>query len=227
MNIVFFTGAGISAESKVDTFRGSGLWDKYDINEVATINAWRKNKKKCLDFYNLLCKTVVDNLPNQAHLYISELESNYNVSVITQNVDDYHEMSGSSNVLHLHGDINYVRSTVNNQLISWDRERPILLGDKCERGSQVRPNVIFFGENLDKSILVKAVNLIKECDILVIVGTSLLVQPANSLPLKCKPGVPIYYIDTVDKIDDEFDRDIIHIRDIASTGIKKLIEEYL
>ncbi len=177
--IIIFSGAGISAESGLKTFRDSdGLWEKYDLTEVATPKAWKKNPKLVLDFYNLRRKQVINAKPNKGHHALVDLEKKFNVQIITQNIDDLHERAGSSNILHLHGEIIKSKST------STQKEYTITgcelnIGDMCEKNSQLRPSVIWFGEAVPK--ITEAAELCKDADILIIVGTSLSVYPAANI----------------------------------------------
>jgi NAD-dependent deacetylase len=181
--ILFFTGAGISAESGLQTFRDSkdGLWNNFKIEDVCTPQAWSKNPALVLDFYNQRRKQCKEASPNRAHELIAKLEEQFDVTVVTQNVDNLHERSGSTNVIHLHGELLKARSTVDAKLI-YDWEADILLGDKCEKQSQLRPHIVWFGEGLDNDILNKAIKEAVSCAVCVVVGTSLNVYPANSLP---------------------------------------------
>ena len=186
--LVVFSGAGISAESGLSTFRDNdGLWDKYDINEVATPEAWKSNPKLVLDFYNLRRKQVMESKPNEAHTYIAALENNFNVEVITQNIDDLHERAGSSNVTHLHGEILNARSTFDDSITRL-KTSELNIGDCCSNGGQLRPDVVWFGEPVPK--MVDAMNICEKADILIIVGTSLTVYPAANIldfvPATCK-----------------------------------------
>lgn len=178
--VVVFSGAGISAESGINTFRDNGgLWEKYDVRDVATPEAWRKNPDLVLEFYNQRRKQVIEAQPNAAHHAIAELEKRYETLVITQNVDDLHERAGTKNILHLHGEIRKVRSTLQPSLIyeldGWELKK----GDKCELGSQLRPHIVWFGESVPE--MENAVQLVQDCDVLLIVGTSLNVYPAAGL----------------------------------------------
>lgn len=179
--VLFFTGAGVSEESGIPTFRDRlGLWNISDPNEVASKNAWRENRERVLDFHNRLRKMVLESVPNTAHEQIAEMEKHFEVSIVTQNVDDLHERAGSTFVIHLHGSIMEARSTLNPSLVfPWRRD--ILIGNKCMRGSQLRPNVVWFGEELNEDLVEDCISKIRECDVLVVVGTSLSVYPANSL----------------------------------------------
>jgi NAD-dependent deacetylase len=181
--ILFFTGAGISAESGLKTFRDSedGLWDNHKIEDVCTPEAWTKNPALVLDFYNQRRQQCKDAQPNLAHQLIAKLESQYEVTVVTQNVDNLHERAGSTKVIHLHGELMKVRSTTDNSLI-YTREDDILLGDVCAKNSQLRPHIVWFGEGLNNDLLDAAIKEAVTCAVCVVVGTSLQVYPANSLP---------------------------------------------
>lgn len=177
--IIVFTGAGISAESGLNTFRDNGgLWDNYDIKEVATPQAWKNNPSLVLEFYNYRRKQVIDAQPNKAHFTIAELEKHFDVNVITQNIDNLHERAGSSNVLHLHGEILKARSTIDDSIYDikgWN----LNIGDLCKKNSQLRPDVVWFGEPVPK--MLDAMKLCENADILIIVGTSLSVYPAANI----------------------------------------------
>ncbi|MGB1231692.1 MAG: SIR2 family NAD-dependent protein deacylase [Winogradskyella sp.] len=191
--IVVLTGAGISAESGIKTFRDAdGLWEGHDIMEVASPEGFKKNPKLVLDFYNQRRQQLKNVTPNQAHKDLVRLETKYNVSVITQNVDDLHERAGSSNVLHLHGELRKVRSTKNENDIIWCTEN-INLGDNCKNGYQLRPHIVWFGEAVP--MIENAIKICRTADILIIIGTSMQVYPAASLIDYVQPNIPIYYID--------------------------------
>ncbi len=192
--LVVFTGAGISAESGLRTFRDSdGLWENFRIEDVATPQAWRKDRKLVLDFYNVRREQVAVASPNYAHLAIAELENYYSTYVITQNIDDLHERAGSKNVLHLHGEITKARSTLNPDLVYPIGNRKIIEGDVCELGSQLRPHIVWFGELVPE--LESAERIISDADILVVIGTSLLVYPAAGLIDFAHSSCLRYYID--------------------------------
>ncbi len=194
--VVVFTGAGISAESGIATFRdsGTGLWDKYKVEEVATWSGWKKNKSLVLEFYNKRRAELKTVEPNAAHFIAAELEKDYDVTVVTQNVDNLHERGGSTYVLHLHGELNKVRSTLDPTLIQeWTED--LNVGDKCEKGSQLRPHIVWFGESLDNMIVAEAIHAIKNADIFIMVGTSMLVEPAASMFQLTQPGCKMYYVD--------------------------------
>ncbi len=178
--LVIFTGAGVSAESGLQTFRDSdGLWEQYRIEDVATPQAFRKNRKLVLDFYNLRRRQIIEASPNAAHLAIAGLENLFSTHVITQNIDDLHERAGSSHVLHLHGEITKARSSLNPTIIYNIGGKDIVDGDVCELGSQLRPHIVWFGELVPE--IDRAAQIISEADILIVIGTSLAVYPAAGL----------------------------------------------
>lgn len=192
--IVVLSGAGVSAESGISTFRDSnGLWENHRMEDVASPEAWVRDMDLVLKFYNDRRKQLFEVEPNAGHLALVELEKYFNVEVITQNVDDLHERAGSKKVLHLHGELKKARSTVDEALIyeldHWEIKR----GDQCEKGSQLRPHIVWFGEAVPA--ISEAVEIVREADILIIVGTSLAVYPAASLMDFAPRGIPIYYID--------------------------------
>ncbi|NQX92233.1 MAG: NAD-dependent deacylase [Flavobacteriales bacterium] len=194
--IVFLTGAGISAESGIATFRGAdGLWEGHRIEEVATPEAFKANPSLVLEFYNLRRKNCIDAEPNRAHEIIAELEEKFDVWVVTQNVDDLHERGGASNVLHVHGELMRNRSSVNPTLIFESNGEPISLGDKAPDGSQVRPHIVWFGEAVP--LLDDAQVLVQQADIVVIVGTSMVVYPAAALIHAARNDAQIFVIDPV------------------------------
>jgi len=192
-HIVVLTGAGISAESGLKTFRDSdGLWMGYNIEDVATAQAFQKNPQLVLDFYNMRRRDVAVAKPNNAHTGLVKLEKNYQVSIITQNIDDLHERAGSTNVLHLHGEIFKMQSVANSNL-HFEIRKEINVGDLAKDGSQLRPHIVWFGEAVP--MMEKAIALVNNCDILVIIGTSLQVYPAASLLQFAAPYIPKYIID--------------------------------
>jgi len=192
--IVVLTGAGISAESGIATFRGAdGLWEGHRIEDVATPEAWQKDQKLVLEFYNQRRRNVVDSQPNKAHHLLKELEEKNDVQIITQNIDDLHERAGSSNILHLHGQIRQSRSTLNQSLIYDIEGTELVLGDTCELGSQLRPHIVWFGEAVPA--IEKAAEIISDADKVLIVGTSLQVYPAAGLVHFAPENIPIYVID--------------------------------
>jgi len=178
--IVVLTGSGISAESGLQTFRGSGgLWEGYEISEVATPQGWKKNPEKVLEFYNKRRKQAWEAQPNIAHLALAELENWYEVKIITQNVDSLHERAGSTQVVHLHGELSKVRSEKNAELIKEIGGDAIQMGDTAEDGAQLRPHVVWFGEAVP--MIKKAAEISAQADIFMVVGTSLEVYPAAGL----------------------------------------------
>jgi len=224
--IVVLTGAGMSAESGINTFRDSGgLWETYKIDDVATPNAWRRNPALVLDFYNQRRKQLLAAKPNEGHFALAELQKEFEVQVITQNVDNLHEQAGSTNVVHLHGELMKVRSTgTGKEVYNLNAENyETHLGDKCPNGFQLRPHIVWFGEAVPE--IEKAEQLTKQADILVIIGTSLQVYPAAGLIHNAKPGTPIYLIDPHEI--DNLPEHIIVIQKGASEGIKELSNKYL
>lgn len=195
MKIIFFTGSGISQESGIPTFRDRiGLWNQFNPDLIASKNSWKNNKADILSFHNQMRDLVNRSEPNKAHLIISSLEQKHDVTVITQNIDDLHERAGSTKVLHLHGNIMESRSSLNPKLI-YPCNRDIVLGDKCEKGSQLRPNVVWFKEKLDENLIIESQRLLKCADIIVVVGTSLDVYPANDLIYKLDETSKLYVVD--------------------------------
>ena len=200
--LVVLTGAGISAESGISTFRDSGgLWEGYDVAEVASHEGWKNNKELVLDFYNHRRRQIINAEPNSAHTALASLEYKFDVTIITQNIDDLHERGGSSHIIHLHGEITKSRSTLDHSLVYNIEGTELNPGDKCERGSQLRPHIVWFGELVP--MIEEAIKYCIQADIFVVIGTSLVVYPAASLiefvaPDKVKyvidPGKPdIYY----------------------------------
>ena len=203
--IIVFSGAGISAESGLKTFRDSdGLWEKYDLREVATPEAWTKDPKLVLEFYNMRRKQVLESLPNKSHFALVDLEKKFDVQIITQNIDDLHERAGSSKVLHLHGEILKARSTFNNNQYDIDGSE-LNYGDNCKHNSQLRPDVVWFGESVPK--MTNATELCKEADLLIIIGTSLTVYPAANI---------------VDFVPDYCQKYLIDPKEVLLNGIKNL-----
>ncbi|PWJ59034.1 NAD-dependent deacetylase [Dyadobacter jejuensis] len=192
--LIVLTGAGISAESGISTFRDqNGLWENHRIEEVATPEAWAKDPEKVLKFYNQRRKQALEVAPNAAHRALTDLERDYDLAVITQNIDNLHERAGTSRVLHLHGEIFKARSTQDPRLVyeldGWE----LKLGDCCALGSQLRPHIVWFGEEVP--MMDQAIDLVQQAELFVIVGTSLAVYPAAGLVQYVDPSVPIYVID--------------------------------
>ena len=191
--IVVLTGAGISAESGIKTFRDAdGLWEGHDIMEVASPIGWKKNAELVLDFYNKRRAQLLTVIPNKAHEILAELEAHFDIHIITQNVDDLHERAGSNKVIHLHGELLKVRSITNeNFIIDWKQD--LNLGDFDLEGNQLRPHIVWFGE--DVPMIEYAIDIVETADILIIIGTSLQVYPAAGLMNYVDQNVPVYYID--------------------------------
>ncbi len=223
-NLVVLTGAGISAESGISTFRDSGgLWEQYRIEDVATPEGWARDQKLVTDFYNQRRKQLLEVEPNYGHIALVELEKYFNVYVVTQNVDNLHERAGSKNIVHLHGELTKVRSERFDHLIyelTPDRYE-VKIGDKCEKGFQLRPHIVWFGEAVP--MLEEAVRLAQKADIFVVVGTSLNVYPAASLVHYVQPEVPVYVVDpnSVAINDSRWH----YIRLGASEGMKEFIKQ--
>lgn len=223
--IVVFTGAGISAESGISTFRDSGgLWDKYEIKDVATPEAWRKNPLLVLDFYNERRKQVIEAKPNPAHIAIAELQKKFHVHVITQNVDDLHERAGSEKIIHLHGEIRKSRSTLNPELVYTVPGWEIKAGDRCEMGSQLRPHIVWFGEMVPE--MTRAESIASTADIFIIVGTSLNVYPAAGLVHHASEKCSIYLVDP-NEVNDIGIRNLTMIKEKAGDGVPRLVKELL
>lgn len=220
--IVVLTGAGVSAESGLKTFRDSnGLWEGHDVMEVATPQGFAKNPALVLEFYNQRRKQLLQVTPNAAHKALVSLEEKFKVDIITQNVDDLHERAGSKNVIHLHGELLKARSTKSNsEIISWTKD--IVVGDVCEMGYQMRPHIVWFGEAVP--MMDKAIEMTKKADILVIIGTSMQVYPAASLIDFVKRHVPIYFIDPKPSISEQGNKQLISIPSSATKGLPKLVE---
>lgn len=220
-NLVVLSGAGISAESGISTFRDSGgLWEGHDIMEVASPAGWQKNKLLVLDFYNKRRAQLKEVMPNKAHFALAELEQHFNVQIITQNVDDLHERAGSSNVLHLHGELKKARSTGDSSLI-YNWEKDINMGDLCEKGFQLRPHIVWFGEAVP--MLDKAIGISREADIFLVIGTSMVVYPAASLVEYLPKGTPLYVIDP-NKPDMIKIKNCTFIQKTATAGMEELVK---
>jgi len=225
--IVVLTGAGISAESGIKTFRDAdGLWNGYDIMEVASPQGWAKNKELVLEFYNARRRQLLEVEPNEGHLALVDLEQKYDTHIITQNVDDLHERAGSSNVLHLHGELFKVRSTGDENLV-YEWKKDLKIGDKCEKGFQLRPHIVWFGE--DVPMINTAAKKVMEADIMIIIGTSMKVYPAAGLVTFLLPGAQIYYIDPNPHISFELMRapNLKVIDKKASEGVRLVVDELL
>ena len=220
-NLVVLTGAGISAESGIKTFRDAGgLWEGHDVMEVASPQGWSADPEMVLEFYNQRRNQLLTVQPNKAHVLLSELEKLYKVQIITQNVDDLHERGGASNVLHLHGELFKVRSTKYEDLIyNWKKD--LNTGDLCNEGYQLRPHIVWFGEAVP--MLGKAIEITQKADIFIIIGTSMQVYPAASLIEYTKPEIPIYFIDPNPATSLPYSKNITVISEKASIGMEKLM----
>ncbi len=218
--LIALTGAGISAESGLATFRDSGgLWEGYKVEDVATPEAWHRNQKMVLDFYNQRRKSALEAKPNRGHEILAELQNDFDVTVITQNVDDLHERAGSTHVVHLHGSLFESRSTLDPTLIYKIKGSELNLGDKCERGSQLRPNIVWFGEQVP--MMEVAARLAAQADIFLVIGTSLVVYPAAGLINEVPRFVPKYIIDP--KTPELLPAPNLHfIAEKASVGMEKV-----
>ncbi|MFK7000859.1 SIR2 family NAD-dependent protein deacylase [Flavobacterium oreochromis] len=223
--LVILTGAGMSAESGISTFRDSnGLWENHDIMEVASPEGWQKNPALVLDFYNKRRAQLKEVNPNKGHEIIAELEKEFDVEIITQNVDNLHERAGSSKIIHLHGELTKVRSTKNSDyIINWTED--LHLGDLAPDGSQLRPHIVWFGEAVPG--INQAIPILEKADILIIIGTSLQVYPAAGLMHYTQTNTPIYYIDPKPASVKNLQNTIEIIPLSASEGMKKLLERGL
>jgi NAD-dependent deacetylase len=229
--ILVFSGAGVSKESGIETFRGlnGGLWNNYDVMKVAHIDAWEEDPQTVIDFYNLRRTDMDEVKPNQAHLIISELEKWFDVTIVTQNIDSLHELAGSTKVIHLHGEITKLRSESNRRVTQeWVGE--LKLGQLAEDGSQLRPDVVWFGEELDSDRIDETKRACKDVDVCIIVGTSMQVSPANSIPFLTPETCLLYYVDPGDvDFDIEKRREPFfnHIQEVATKGLKEVKEDLL
>ena len=223
--LVAFTGSGISAESGLKTFRDSdGLWEEYNVYAVATPEAWHSNRKLVLEFYNARRRQVINAKPNSAHFALAKLQSVFDVRIVTQNIDDLHERAGSENVLHLHGEIMKSQSTLDRNLVYEINGSELNEGDQCERGSQLRPFIVWFGEEVP--LLSRAAEVVSQADILLIIGTSLQVYPAAGLIQCALRGARKIYIDP--KADGNVPATGIEIiKEKAGMGVPKLVEKLL
>jgi NAD-dependent deacetylase len=218
-NLVILSGAGVSQESGLKTFRDmGGLWEQYDVTQVASFEAWEKSPELVMRFYNERRKQLFDAKPNAAHLGIADLENDFNVQIVTQNVDDLHELAGSTNVLHLHGELRKARSTIDPSLIYKMNNWELKFGDTCELGSQLRPHIVWFGEAVPN--IQKALPIVQKADILVVVGTSLAVYPAASLVNYTQAEIPIFVVDPGHP--EVHKKNVVYIQKKARKGIIQL-----
>lgn len=223
--LVVLTGAGISKESGISTFRDfDGLWRNYRYEELASPEAWYRDPQLVLDFYNMRRKIVVEAEPNPGHLALVELEKKYDVTIITQNVDDLHERAGSRHIVHLHGEIRKSRSTLAEDMVYDIDGSELCLGDHCEKGSQLRPHIVWFGEPVP--MIMEASRIAREADIFIVIGTSLMVYPAAGLLYEIDSMVPKYLVDP--KASPAYGVDQLEIiRDTASAGVPVLVHRLL
>jgi NAD-dependent deacetylase len=220
--LVVLTGAGISAESGLKTFRDSdGLWEGYEVTEVATPRAWRKNPQLVLEFYNMRRKNVQDAVPNAAHLGLAELEKDFDVQIITQNIDDLHERAGSTKILHLHGEIFKMRSERDGDLVYEIRE-DMRWGQLAEDGAQLRPHIVWFEEPVP--LIQEAVPIVMNADLFLVIGTSLVVYPAAGLVNYAKPDIPKFILDKRIPYISNL-KNLLAIEQPASEGIQLLLEK--
>jgi NAD-dependent deacetylase len=222
-HIVILTGAGMSAESGIKTFRDAdGLWEGHDVTKVATPEGFAANPELVLDFYNQRRRQLLVVKPNQAHYDLAELENQFEVTIITQNIDDLHERAGSTNVIHLHGELLKARSTFDeNDVQNWTID--LVLGDTCQKGYQLRPHIVWFGE--DVPMIEKAIEICETADILMIIGTSMQVYPAAGLMHYVPQNTPTYFIDPKPNIDSK--ENLTVISETATVGVKKVINQFL
>ena len=223
--VVVLTGAGISAESGIKTFRDSdGLWEEHRIEDVATPEGWRRNPELVLKFYNERRKQLFEVVPNDAHKALQRLEAQYDVQIITQNVDNLHERAGSSKVLHLHGLLTQARSSVDEALVYDIGDKAIEIGDTCEKGSQLRPHIVWFGEMVPNIEI--AARMVEKADILMVIGTSLVVYPAAGL-LHYAPKYCRKFLIDPNASNMDYLENITVIKEKAGVGVPKLVEQLL
>lgn len=225
--IVILTGAGISAESGIKTFRDAGgLWEGYNIEDVATPEAWQRNPQLVLDFYNERRKQLLTVSPNQAHHSIASLDDHFETVVVTQNVDDLHERAGSKNIIHLHGELLKARSSVYDQLV-YDWSHDITIGDRCSRGFQLRPHIVWFGEMVP--MLENAIEEIVDADVILVVGSSMQVYPAAGLVGYAPADARIYYIDPRPTLNFELShrKGLEVIAKAATIGVPEVVEKVI
>lgn len=224
--IVVFTGAGVSAESGIKTFRDAdGLWAEYRIEDVCTPEALARNRALVVEFYNLRRRELAKCQPNAAHYAVAELEKHFEVEVVTQNVDDLHERAGSTRITHLHGELGKLRSMRNPDLIVDCEGTEQGLEDRAPDGALLRPHIVFFGESVP--MFDRATEIAATADVMIVIGTSLAVYPAAMLVRYARPEVPIYVIDPGTPDTRGIHNPLVHIQEKATVGMKKLVEELL
>ncbi len=226
-HITVLTGAGISAESGISTFRDSnGLWENHEVMDVASPEGWERNRELVIEFYNQRRRQLKEVFPNKGHLALVELEKKYQVHVVTQNVDNLHEQAGSSHIVHLHGELNKVRSTLDPSLV-YDWTEDLNVGDLCDKGAQLRPHIVWFGEAVP--LLEEAAHLTAKAEVVIIIGTSMNVYPAASLVAYAKPGAKIYYIDPNPNISYELSglKNLEIIKEKGGVGVPRIVEHLM
>jgi NAD-dependent deacetylase len=217
--LVVLSGAGMSQESGLKTFRDmGGLWEQYRVEDVASIEGWLRNPELMMNFYNERRKQLFETQPNAGHFAVAALEKDFDVQIVTQNVDDLHERAGSTKVLHLHGELRKARSTADPDLVYTLDHWELKFGDKCEKGSQLRPHIVWFGEAVPA--FYDAIPMVEATDIMVVVGTSMQVYPAAGLVNYARPGVPVFVIDPVRP--DFYMKNVTYIGEKASVGMNIL-----
>ena len=219
--LAVLSGAGVSKESGINTFRDSdGMWEQYRVEEVASIEGWYRNPGLVLDFYNARRRDIQTRQPNEAHRIIAALEKDFDVTVITQNIDNLHERAGSSRVLHLHGEITKARGERSPKPVYDIGYSDIRLGDLDDRGEQLRPDIVWFGEAVP--MIEPAAEIVSECDILLVIGTSLVVYPAAGLVNYVRHGVPLYLVDP-NPIHVGY-KYYTQIQDVATAGMRRFLD---
>ena len=218
--LTVLTGAGISAESGLKTFRDSdGLWEEYNVMDVASIEGWHRNPGLVIEFYNQRRRQLAEVQPNKAHTILAELEEHFDVNIVTQNVDNLHERAGSTKVLHLHGELTKVRSVRNEELVTEIGYESIALGQTGDDGAQLRPHIVWFGEAVP--LIIEAERLVRDADIFAVVGSSLVVYPAAGLAAAARPDARAFLIDPND-VDMRLPRNFVMIKEAATTGVEKM-----
>jgi NAD-dependent deacetylase len=226
-HIVILTGAGISAESGIQTFRDAdGLWENHRVEDVASPEGFQRNPEMVLRFYNERRQQLLKVKPNAAHFALAELETRYKVTIVTQNIDDLHERGGSTNIIHLHGELLKSRS-VKNENRAFDCRADINVGDKAPDGSQLRPFIVWFGESVPK--IWDAAQAVQSADIVMVIGSSMQVYPAAGLVGQARGGVPVIYIDPKPSLNYEMEhnKNLRIVAQKATTGVRKIVDELL
>lgn len=220
--LIVLTGAGMSAESGINTFRDSnGLWENHDIMEVATPEGFQRNPALVLEFYNQRRRQLPNVEPNAGHIALTELEDKYDVVIVTQNVDDLHERAGSNRIVHLHGELRKVRSVGDSDIIyDWDKD--VNLGDLCEKGHQLRPHIVWFGEAVPMYEV--ALELVAAADVVMVIGTSMQVYPAAGLVYEAPKDAQIFFIDPKPQVNKDNFREIMVFAEPATSGVRKAVD---